>query len=143
VRSRFSALREISRFHTARVNRVGLTLRRPLPVHPQLRTYRCTAVSDAMCQYPTCQMRLLTVQSGFVVGCQVIVLRWCIPRDRLGETKCSLHEAIRNHRRHRLRWVDRGKNLTNGHSADGCVIRLDPFSLHGQRILGGVGSLTS
>jgi hypothetical protein len=32
------------------VNRVGLTLRRPLPVYPQLRTCRCTELSDAMCQ---------------------------------------------------------------------------------------------
>jgi hypothetical protein len=33
-----------------RVKRVILEVRRPLPVYPQLRTYRCTALSDAMCQ---------------------------------------------------------------------------------------------
>jgi hypothetical protein len=32
------------------VIRVVLTVGRSLPVYPQLRTYRCTALSDAMCQ---------------------------------------------------------------------------------------------
>jgi hypothetical protein len=32
-----------------RVNRVILTVGQPLPVCPQLRTYRCVALTDAMC----------------------------------------------------------------------------------------------
>jgi len=35
------------------VNRVILTVGRSLPVYPQLRTYRCTARSDALCQTQT------------------------------------------------------------------------------------------
>jgi hypothetical protein len=39
-----------ARFHAAKVIRVVLTVGRSLPVYPQLRTYRCTALTDAMCQ---------------------------------------------------------------------------------------------
>jgi hypothetical protein len=33
--------------------RVGLTLRPPLPIYPQLRTYRCIALNDDMCHEET------------------------------------------------------------------------------------------
>jgi hypothetical protein len=35
------------------VNRFTLTVGQPLPILPQLRTCRCTAPTDAMCQQPT------------------------------------------------------------------------------------------
>src|ERR1700686_4365341 len=46
----FSSSFNFSSFYTARVNRAILSVGRLLPVRPQLRTYRCIALNDAMCR---------------------------------------------------------------------------------------------
>ncbi|SPP93136.1 protein of unknown function [Bradyrhizobium vignae] len=44
------------RFHTARVNRVGLIVCQPLPVYPKLQTCHGIAASEAMGQKPTSEL---------------------------------------------------------------------------------------
>src|ERR1700730_7653901 len=50
MRYRTACTRFVQDRMNASVNRVNLAVCQPLPVYPQLRTYRCTALTDAMCQ---------------------------------------------------------------------------------------------